>query len=224
MAKLSISTKRIQIDKAKAIMLSFVVAASFIFVFSMIASKSLWSQRGYYNRVITQKAKAKTQLDSNLQSVQSLVGSYQQFIGTTENIIGGDPKGSGDRDGDNAKIILDALPSKYDFPALATSLEKILVDRNYELKGITGTDDELNQQKQTGSGTPTPVEMPFQINIGGSYPAMQGLITVFERSIRPFQIDNLKLSGSETSMTLQVTGKTYYQPGKSLNIITKDIK
>jgi Tfp pilus assembly protein PilO len=124
----------------------------------------------------------------------------------------------------NSKIVLDALPSKYDFPALATSLEKILTDGGYKIESIIGTDDEANQNLMEESPDPQPVEMPFEITAGGSYPAIQKLINDFERSIRPFNVTSLELSGTDDNMRIDMQAKTYYQPEKTLEIKTKVVR
>lgn len=216
------SGKRIQINKANTRMVIVVAVASFITMFSLVAAKALWDQRSFQARVITEKEAARTQLESNVAAVDTLVTSYKAFVGTSENVIGGNPAGKGDRDGDNAKIVLDALPSKYDFPALATSLEKILKSGDYTIDNITGTDDEINQLASTDATTP--VEIPFQIGASGSYASMQKLVDSLERSIRPFTITKITFSGSDKDLQTQVSAKTYYLPEKNLNIGTKEVK
>src|SRR5690606_10637885 len=116
------------------------------------------------------------------------------FVETPDNVIGGNPSGTGDNDGDNAKIVLDALPSKYDFPALATSLEKILKTRNYQINSISGTDDEVAQSSQTTATTP--IEMPFELSATGNINTAKDLLVLLERSIRPIQVDTVDISGS----------------------------
>lgn len=224
MAKLTISTKRLQISKANATMMSIIAVTSFIAIFSLIASRALLSQRSYQSRVIAEKEKAKSQLEDNIKAAESLTTAYQEFISSTENILAGNPKGVGDKDGDNAKIILDALPSKYDFPALTASLEKILSDKSYKIESITGTDEEVAQNANTSSPQPVAVEIPFQLNVNGSYPAMQNLISVLEHSIRPFQIQSLEFSGNDSLMRMSITAKTFYQPEKNLTTTTKVVK
>ena len=197
--------------------------ASFVVIFSLVACKALLSQHSYQKRVIKEKNTAAKQLKENIDAVKSLVISYQNFISTPENVLGGNPSGKGDKDGDNAKIILDALPSKYDFPALATSLEKILTDQNYEIGSIIGTDDEINQQN-TASPSPAPVEIPFQITVSGNYGSMKKLIQTLQDSIRPFQIQTIEFSGQDTNLRIIIDAKTFYQPSKDLNITTKVVK
>ena len=204
-------------------MIFVVGAASFVVVFSLVASKTLLGQRSYQKRVINQKNIAVKQLQENISTTRDLVNSYKNFNNTPENVLGGNPKGSGEKDGDNAKIILDALPSKYDFPALATSLEKILTKQNYKIESIVGTDDEINQQ-DTSSPNPQPVEIPFQITVSASYSSMKNLMRTLQNSIRPIQIQTIEFSGQDNDLRVTINAKTFYQPGKNLNITTKDVK
>ncbi len=223
MARLHISGKRLQINKANTVMIVAIALAAFLVTFSLVASKALLSQRAYQNRVIAEKQKALKQLKEDITASSNLMTAYQAFVGTSDNLLGGNPKGSGDHDGDNAKIVLDALPSKYDFPALASSLEKIISSKNYKLDSITGTDDEIGQANKAGD-SPQPVEVPFQVGVSGTFDAMKDLSDIFERSIRPIKIRVLNVSGSNSELKVSITASTYYQPAKSLNIQTKEVK
>lgn len=224
MAKLDLSPKRIQISKANATVVIVVAVAAFIVTFTLVAGKALLDKRAYQARIITEKTKAAKQLQENLKATDTLVTSYKEFVGTPENVLGGSSSGTGEKDGDNAKIVLDALPSKYDFPALTTSLEKILSDRNYKILSINGSDDEIAQGSNQGSSSPVPVEIPFQLVVGTSYDAMHGLLQTLERSIRPFQIQSLSLTGTNGNLQVNINAKTYYQPEKNLTISTKVVQ
>ncbi len=218
-----LSGKRLQIDKANASTVAFLAVAAFIAVFSLVASKALLSQRSYQARVITEKKKALTQLKANNQAADQLVTSYKAFVSAPENIIGGSVSGSSDRDGDNAKIVLDALPSKYDFPAFATSVYKILLDKNYKIDTIAGTDDELNQSQKVDS-VAKPVEIPFDASITGNFDTAQGLMDILQRSIRPIQINKVAFSGADNALKINVNAKSYYQPQKTIKITKKEVK
>lgn len=224
MARTASSTKRSLISKANSTIVIATATAAFVLVFALVSGKALLSQATYQNRIITEKKKALTQLKSNQNARDSLVASYGAFVDTPENVLGGNPTGTGDQDGDNAKIVLDALPSKYDFPALATSIEKLVNSQSLQILGITGIDEEVAQKDKQTSATPAPISMPFQMQVTGSYGSIQSLVGVFERSIRPFQMQTIELSGDEGNMVLSVTSQTFYQPEKSLNITTKVVK
>ncbi|HYH36434.1 MAG TPA: hypothetical protein VD706_02965 [Candidatus Saccharimonadales bacterium] len=220
-----ISTKRLAISKSNAQMVAAVAAASFITVFCLIASKTVFSQNTYQGKVITAKEKARDQLKENLEAYDSLSTSYKIFDTKNPNIIGGNINGTGDNDGTNSKLILDALPPTYNFPALASSLEKILADRGLKVSAITGTDDQVAQQSNTSSPTPKPVEMPFTFTVNNAtYTSISQLADALEHSIRPIQIDTINLSGGVNDMTATFTAHTYYQPAKSLQVTKKVIK
>jgi len=225
MADAAPSIKRLMIDKANTRIVAYVSVAAFILVFSLVATKTLVSQAAYQNRIITAKRKAVTQLKSDIDATTALKSSYDAFVGLPQNAIGGNPSGTGPQDGDNAKIVLDALPSSYDFPGLTTSLDNLLsTQQGVAINSISGTDDEVAQSANQSSSNPQPEPMPFSISVSGSYISMQNVISVFERSIRPIQVQTLQITGNNDTLIMNVTAQTYYQPAKSLNINEKTVR
>lgn len=217
-------TKRGLIDKANTTVVVTVSVATFLAVFSLVATKTLISQARYQDRVITAKRDARDQLKADINAVTDLKQSYAAFLSTTQNAIGGNPTGTGQQDGNNAKIVLDALPSTYDFPALATGLETLVGTQSVKINSISGTDDEIAQAGTTTSTAPEPIAIPFNISVTGDYNSVQNVIGAFERSIRPVQLLTLDISGTQGQLTLSVSAQTYYQPAKSLNINAKVIQ
>ncbi len=219
------SSKRALIDKANARIVIVVGIAAAITAFSMVATKALVSQATYQNRVIDAKREAVNQLKDDISAVDTLKTSYNAFVSTAQNALGGNPEGAGRQDGDNAKIILDALPSAYDFPSLTTNLETLLSGLNVKINSISGTDDEVSQSENQSSVNPEPIAIPFNVSVTGSYTGLQNVISAFERSIRPIQVMSFDITGADpNNLSLVVQAQTYYQPGKSLNIQTKVVK
>ena len=212
------SSKRLQIDKANATMVMAMAISAFVFTFSLVAVKALWSQRSYQQRVIAKKEDARDQLKQNIEAAGKLVTQYQSFVSQSQNLIGGNPDGNGPRDGDNAKIILDALPSKYDFPAMATSMKNLFSTKGIRVTSLSGTDDELNQLNNVETNKPTPVDMPFTVSIEGNYSSVRNLFVSLERSIKPINIATVSITGADSKLTVNISAKTYYQPAKSLKI------
>lgn len=213
--KINASFKHLQIDKANTVVVVAVAIAAFVLVFTLFATNALLAQRNYQSRVIEKKEIARDQLQENLDAVESLRSSYQTFISTPSNIIGGASEGDGERDGDNARIVLDALPSSYDFPALMTSIEKILLAENVTINSISGTDDELSQRDLLGD---QPVEIPFNIGVAGNYESIQSLIDTLEASIRPFNVNRFSLRGDDDSLRLELQVHSYFQPEKRFTV------
>lgn len=220
-----ISTKRLAIDKAQAQVVVIVAVAAFVAIFCLVASKAVFSQNRYQARVITAKEKAHKQLQQNISTFSDLQTAYKAFDSAPTNVIGGNAAGTGDNDGPNSKIILDALPPTYDFPALTSSVEKILTDNGLKVTSITGTDDQVSQQSNSSSPNPQPVTMPFTFTISNAnYASIGQLLTKLQASIRPISIDTLDISGGENNMTATISAHTYYQPIKTVGITEKVVK
>lgn len=218
-----LSMKRLEIDKSNSTIMIMLAITCFLVVFTAFASRALLSQRAYQSRVISEKQKAVDQLVANNKAASELSDSYRQFVSGSTNIIEGSATGKGNRDGDNARIILDALPSKYDFPALATSLDKLFTVPGVEVSSVAGTDDELNQASKVGTESTT-VEIPFSLSASGSPENIQKLFNVLDRSIRPIHITKLNLSAGGGTLSVQVTAKTYYQPESIIQYQTKVVE
>ncbi len=186
-----ISTRRLAISKANAQMVAVVAVASFITVFCLVASKAVFSQNQYQARVTSAKEKAHKQLQDNLNTFGSLQKSYVKFNSASTNIIGGSSAGNGPNDGTNSTIILDALPDKYDFPALTSSLEKILNSSSLKVTNITGTDDQINQQGNISSPNPQPVTMDFTFTVdNANYDSISQLVATLQlQRLQQRQID-----------------------------------
>jgi hypothetical protein len=218
------SIKRALIEKSNTTIVVVTAAACFVVVFCFVATWSLFYQFTYQNRVISSNRQALNQLTTDIRSLKSLKASYDAFVSTPTNVIGGNPPGTGPKDGDNAKVILDALPSKYDYPALVTSLENVLTSQAVQIQSITGTDDAAVQAGVQLSSKPTPQAMPFQVVVTGNYVSIQNVVNALEHSIRPFQFLTFELAGDQSQLTLTITAQTYWQPAKNLDIKTKVVE
>ncbi|MDB5184313.1 MAG: uncharacterized protein JWN38_121 [Candidatus Saccharibacteria bacterium] len=224
--RLEFSTKKLELDKSNTQMVIVVAVASFISIFCLIAAQGFLSQNNYNAKVIDAKAKTNDRLKDNIKAASKLTQSYAKFVKANPNVLGGDStSNTADNGGDNARLVLDALPSTYDFPALTSSIEKLAENGNLKLTSITGTDDEVAQQTNDSSPAPVPVAMPFTFTVSNaSYSSVQQLMNTLDSSIRPIQLDAFTLTGASDNMQITINAHTYYQPAKNLNITKKDVK
>jgi hypothetical protein len=206
--KTNISTKHLLVDKNSTIILYAAAITIAVVIFAIIATNALVKQMSYQNNVIKLRAEANKQLQANIVAADSIVVAYQQFENAQESVIGTADK--------NPKIILDSLPSKYDFPALTASLEALVRDSGASLVSITGTDEEALAARD--SINPQPIEIPFRISASGSLAGIQLLIDKLELSIRPIKIISLTIRAQNTAITADISALTYYQPEKILDI------
>ena len=214
------SGKQLQIDKANASIVLILSVAAVISAFSAVSIKSILGQQAYQSKVIAQQNKTLKTAKADLVASKNLASTYEPFNNASQNIIAGNSVGTGPQDGTNSKIILDALPSEYDFPAVISSLQKIVGDRGFKVGSISGSDD-ATQADLAATSTPIPVEIPFDLAVTGSYVGVQDLINVFDRSTRPIAIGTLLLSGSDSEITVSISAKTYFQPGKKFIVASK---
>lgn len=224
----NVSAKSLQIDKAQQKMLGIVVAATVVTIFCLTGAKVLVGKAMYQQRVISARNSSAKQLTADVADAKTLSTQYNDvFIGNDAvNIIGGNASGGttgSSQDGDNGKIVLDALPTTYDFPALLTSLSNMLNSDGVGAQSIGGTD-----QSTTVSSEPTynPQTQQIDLNISATstYDGANRLLKDLERSIRPFDVTHVALSGDQKDMVISLDLTTYYQPAKTLTIPSKEIK
>ncbi len=218
------SVKHEIIDKVDGRMLIIVGFAIFIFVFSIFAAKSLISQSFYQSRVISEKEKALSQINDNKKAVEELEKSFNAFQSEQLNILGGDPDGTGPIDGRNAKIVLDALPNKYDYPALSSSFEKILKEGGYEIGSIGGTEDVSLSANNLPTGTTTTYEIPYSFSVSSDVEGMKKLLETIEKSIRPMYVDNFQFQVGESILQARIGLHTYFTQPKTFELGSMEVK
>ena len=224
------SEKQVQIDKSMDNTFTIAAVAIFVTIFCLFSAHSLWNKLIFQNHVITAKTAARNQLSSDVIAAQKLTSAYENFNQSQVNLLGAQATG---KDNDNAKIVLDSLPSSYDYPALISSLQNLLSNQGVTVDSIGGTDQSASQAGGTASAASTgttssssgsAVAMPFTFSVNGPYQNVQNVLGAFEKSIRPFQITSLAISGDQSNVTLTVTAQTYFQPSAKFNITQEAVK
>lgn len=230
-SKPHLSSKRAVIDKTNAKIVIAISVSVFVVVFSLFSMKALLGQASYQQRVISGKKDALKIAKANNQNAKDLEKTYVAFAGESINVLGGNPTGTGPLDGSNPKIMLDSLPSVYDYPALSSSIEKLLLDNGYSVEAIGGSEDPAlisTIDPATGeaqaASSDIPVEIPYPITIQSDSAGTKRLLEILERSIRPFYVDSVTLSGSSSSLSVGVSMKTYFQPGTGVKVTTQAVK
>jgi hypothetical protein len=256
------SVKHMQIAKANNTMFIVVAVAAILVVFSLASAKTLMSVSSYQHRALKAKQLALQKLQKNVNEAQSLKKQYDNFEEQNPNIIGGvggldvaeaiatqGEQGGviqvngktislSGQDGDNAKVVLDALPSSYDFPALISSIEKIANLDHLPLQGVGGTDQSdaaANPPTTTSSSSKSAAAaaaatsnsaqaIPFSISTQTDYNTIQALIKDLERSIRPIDITTFSLNGNGGQMNVSMQATTSYQLPISLTITEKTVQ
>jgi len=219
------SIKHAIIERTNTFIVVVVSVTVFVVVFCAFATRSLVSQSLFQQRVISEKKKALTVLEDNKRAAESLKTRYEIFATASENVLGGDPNGAGPIDGDNPRIVLDALPSEYDYPALSSSIEKLLEDGSYTIDQVGGTEDEsLNISQEDTLAEVSPVELPYPLSFTASADATLEFFQTLENSIRPMRVNLINISVNESDLTTSINLSTYYQPATGLVVTEKEQK
>jgi hypothetical protein len=218
-----------------------IAITAFVIIFTLTSSKTLYSQLQYQNKVVNAKQHSLDELKADVTAEKQLIGSYSTFVKTNQNVIGGSLTGNGQNAGDNGKIVLDALPSQYDYPALTSSVQYLLGLSGNNIDSIAGVDEQASQSggsaaasaaAEATTATPTTaaalpgaaIAMPFQFSVDGPYSNIQNLFLIFEHSIRPVPIQTITITGDQTDLNLTATAQSYYQPEKAFSITTEAIQ
>lgn len=223
------SNKRIQISQAQSRMMLIVSVATVVTVFCLVSSKTLLSQAAYQKRLVGAREASVKQLQANKVASLTLIDQYNtvfQSASSAKNIIGGNFDTSSTAvppNQDNARIVLNALPTTYDFAGLISSVAKILSNNVITNPNITGIDESATATT-SASPKPQPVEIKLTIGGEGTYDNIQKVVKDLERSVRPFDLRTLELNGTNSTMTFSAQLSTYYQPAKTLDTTTKKVQ
>ncbi len=222
------SVKHEIIDKDNTNTVIAVAAATFVVVFCLFAARALFSQSLYHGRVISEKEKALTQLRTNQQELSTLEASYSTFNGQSTNILGGSSTGAGTLDGNNAQIVLDALPNAYDYIGLSSSFEQLLRDGGYTIESIGGSEQgglsDATTTATTGSSSSVATEIPYSLSFIASTERTQDFIQTLERSIRPIYVDAIQIQAGENTLLTGLTLRTFYADEKSFTLGSTEVE
>jgi hypothetical protein len=249
--KVRTSIKHLQIDKDNNLMFIAVAVASITVIFSLVSAKTLFGVSSYQHKALKAKNTSIKKLQDNVKAAEELKKQYDAFENQNPNVLGGvggldvakaivdqgEQAGAvqvdgktislSGQDGDNAKIVLDALPSSYDFPALISSIEKVANQDHIPLQGVGGSDQGSTvptAANTTASSDSQYQNISFSVSTQSDFHTAQTLINDLERSIRPVDILQFTIGGNGTSLNVSAQANTYYQLPISLQIKQKEIQ
>lgn len=211
MKKPTITTKQHKIQQSSRMIFIAIMFASVVVAFSLVSLKFMYEQWRFNEALHAEKEAVRDQLKDNIENAQALKRSFTQLEAAAPLISSQDKQ--------NSSVILDALPSKYDYPALATSIEKLTKLSGVGMESFDGKDEELGAVDS--STTPAPIEIEFSVSVTGQYKDIQKFMKNIEKSIRPLDVTGMKLMGEEENMKASFDMVTYYQPTIDLGVTTK---
>lgn len=202
-----VTDKREQVKKAGSTVFVVVAIASVIVMSSIMSTRFLWEKKRYNDRVNIAKTKARDGMQANLKNIDKL---SDQFSDLEDSVT------------TNSKTILHALPPVYDYAALASSIDYLASISG--VQSATNIGDDISATAVNSANTSSPVEIPLQLTVNGSYESIRLYIANLEKSIRPIHISSIAYSGTDADLQATIQATTYYQPARSLDVIRSPIQ
>lgn len=210
----NITSKRVKLEQANSQIFFAAAIASFVISMCLVLLNILWGEYRFNSRIIGERQDVLTQAEENIANIEELKVSFTNLENANDLIVGQGEEA-------NSTIVLDALPPKYDFPAVASSMNDAAKRSGVTLLTFSGEDqveDAIDSEI-----SPDPIEIPFRIVINGSAEATQDFLANLENSIRPMRITSMNTSGSDEDLETILDIITYYQPSVNVDITTKTI-
>lgn len=221
--------KRQQISRANRTMLLWIAGVSVIVGVSIVLIIFLAQKIWFGEKVIGEKNKTVSVLESNLKAIDGEDGLRNniQQRNTDKNLMSvrlneNDPP---------LQSILDALPAAPNSTALASSLQIKLLSGipgvTIETINVDSVDDDGTQTSSTAGSNTGADQIGFTFSVSTSasnYAALKQVLERLEKSIRPFTVTSLNVEVQGSKVIMTVAGVSYYSLAKTVELQTKVVK
>lgn len=173
---------------------------------SFVLSRWLIGEIRFNNQVLSEKRQASAILETNVANLDSLRSNFEQL----------------EDNGPAASTVLRALPTEHAYHDLAGQLETLAGIHGVQLLSLNlggASADTTGDSDASGLQTVT-----FQLTANGSYADIQSFLRSTALFLRPIQIGNLKLNGTEPTIVLEASLTTYFQPRTDAQHDTKVVQ
>jgi len=213
--------KRTQIAKANRTMFLWIAGASALVGFAAVASIFLAQKLFFNEKILAEKQNTITILEHNNSVVEDLE-SEVRVLDTNEALASAKAQ-----DSDQAiQVILDALPSEANSPALGASLQtKLLAGieiESLQVDPVVGVES-LGGDAVEGTVIEGDVSaaITFRFTVNGNQEAFRSILSNLERSIRTIAISSVRITSGESADTMTVEARAFYEPSKTIELQDK---
>lgn len=226
--------KRQQIANANRMMFLWVTGVSVVVGFALVLSIFLGQKILFGERVLAEKAKTVSTLDSN----QKVIAELQNNIRVLDTNPGLQDTRLNDEDRP-IQSVLDALPADANSTALGSSLQSKL------LNGISGlTIDTIKVDPVVGVETQTEetqnvvdanassadvaentIHFSLSVSTASNNPdALREVLLRLERSIRAIDVRTLSVTSQSSRLVMTISANAYYEPAKTIKLEDKVVR
>jgi hypothetical protein len=222
--------KRQQISNANRMMFMWVAAVSAVVGIAIVGSILLYQKAAFNERVLAVKDKTVATLRDNNEVIPELEDKIRE-MNTNQALT----DAMGPNQTQPIRVVLDALPSEANSPALGSSLQaKFLNDPALRIESlnvdpVAGIESQSANNVQDASSTSTTGEnqITFRFSVSVDITnanALKDLLQRLERSIRAIDITSLKVEAQSNRLVLSVEGRAFYEPAKTVQLQEKTVK
>lgn len=212
--------KRQQIQQANKIVFIWVAIAAVAITVALVLAQFMMKQFFFNTKVIAAQVKTNDTLVKNIEVYEPLKTDVSKLVANQ------DLARLRVQDTDSAlQVIIDAMPTEDEPIALIASLQQVVLAKS----GALISDVSL-QQAAPGAETIDPTTLSgvqpviFSVKASGSYDSIKKLMQDMQNSIRPISVTGLKVSGSNSNMSVEITASTFYAPPRTVEMTKETIK
>lgn len=206
--------KRQQISNANRMMFIWVAAGSGVVGIALVVSIFLVQQLIFNEKVLLKKNETISSLKQSQEAIPSL--RQQIAVRNTDQALLDSRAKESDKP---LQVIIDALPDSPNSAALGASLQSVL---------IPGPGVQLDSLKVDPTGeesTEGTLTFSFSVSVDrNSIGELRNLQQRLERSIRAINVKSVLVETNSNKATMSVEGEAYYEPARTLELGTEQVK
>jgi len=222
--------KRQQISRANKMMFLWVAGVSVVVGISIVLIAFLAQKIVYNEKVIAERDKTNNTLETNLKTINEV--KEKITVLNTDEALRSTRINESDRP---IQSVLDALPASANSTAFAASLQtKLLTGVSgialetltvEPVSGIETSEDSASAAAATTSAGENQIAFAFSVSASRSnITALKQVLERLEKSIRPVNVTALTVEAQGDRLIMQVTGVTYYDSAKTVQLVDKVVK
>jgi len=219
--------KRTQISKANKVMFIWIAGASALVSFAIVTSFFLGQKLIFNEKVLFEKNKTVNVLNINNGAVDELATNIRALDADAALSLA-----KANEKDQAIQVILDALPSYANSPALGASLQiKLLAGvpgltlESLQVTPVEGVESlTTGAVEDAGATTASGNEITFRFSISGSEDTLRAALKNLERSIRTIDITSLIIESQGDIQLMTVAGRAFYEPAKNVVLYDKVVK
>lgn len=212
--------KRQQITNANKLIFLWVIIAAVALSICGVGIQFLFRQAAFNQKIISAKASTQTTLANNIDNAKQLKEKVDNLLADTN--LASVRANPGDS---TLKVVLDALPTREDQSAFASSLQQVVLPKSgIQLSELSTIGSVVGDVAPEAGAVTTAKTINFNFGATGNYDQIKTMLHDLERTIRPIDATAINLEGTDSTLRITVEGVTYYLPERTVELGKKEIK